>query len=212
MSTEAALSYREFAAPAQLDRYVHCIWRLRGNPDVRFHPWAAAPLLGFTAADLRDQLPPLGEVLPELAHRLTRVAEESTEHAQLSALVKALTERVRHARALEERVGRLVTHIVSATQPFTMRGLARDVGLSVRRVQRLFTEDVGLSPKQLHRINRFRSALRLRKARPQLTWSAIAAPSGYFDHAHLVHDAHDLAGRVPSDLLGSSGMTEAFLS
>jgi AraC-like DNA-binding protein len=91
--------------------------------------------------------------------------------------------------------------------------LAARVGLGTRRVQAMFRDDVGLAPKQLVRITRLQRALQLRRGRPSLTWSAVAARAGYYDHAHLVRDANAIAGRPPSSLVvDEPGLTATFLS
>jgi len=179
---------------------------------IRFHPWGAAPFLGFGASDLRDCLVPLGDVANSLEQAIRAAGEEPTDEAQLIAITGALSARVASARSIDHRLPALVAYGARADEPYTVRGLAREVGLSVRRVERLFADDIGLSPKQIHRIHRLQRALALRRVQPNLTWAAIAARVGYHDHAHLVHDARDIAGAPPSDILGSNGLTETFLA
>jgi AraC-like DNA-binding protein len=67
-----------------------------------------------------------------------------------------------------------------------------------RQVQRLFQQQVGVSPKRFWRVRRFETALRTRKAEPEATWGDIAANLGYHDQMHLVHDFRDLAGASPT--------------
>ena len=44
-------------------------------------------------------------------------------------------------------------------------------------------------------------------------WATIAARSGYYDQAHLAHEARAIAGTAPSELLvASGGLTEIFLA
>ena len=109
---------------------------------------------------------------------------------------------------------RLVALVSERREPMTVRAVARETGIGLRRVQQLFRNDVGLSPKQLHRITRFQRALALGRGQPRQTWSAIASRAGYFDQAHLIHESRDIAGRTPAELLGDKRpheLTDAFL-
>jgi AraC-like DNA-binding protein len=93
-----------------------------------------------------------------------------------------------------------------------VNGLARRAGVSTRRVQSLFRDRVGLSPKQLLRIARFQHALALARTNAGLSWSAIAMRAGYYDQAHLIHESNDIVGCTPAALLGrDASLTDAFL-
>jgi AraC-like DNA-binding protein len=77
------------------------------------------------------------------------------------------------------------------------------VHLSSRQLRRRFAEHVGLPPKTLQAILRFQR-LRERLASPHaapFTLASAAVDCGYFDQAHLCHDAARLAGITPIELL-----------
>jgi AraC-like DNA-binding protein len=180
---------------------------------VRFHPWGAAPFLGFSGAELQDCLTSLDDVAAPLERELSMLGDAQAESTQLETICARLTSQLRSARVADSRLRPLIAIIDSMREPFTVRGLARHAGLGVRRVQALFRDEVGLSPKQLHRIYRYQRALAIHRAEPCLTWSAIASRAGYHDQAHLNHDSRDIAGLTPAELMGApSEFTEAFLS
>ncbi len=179
---------------------------------IRFHPWSAAAFFGFSGAEMRDQLASLDEMGASLERELASAGEGATDDAQRTMIEGALLRRLRRARTLDERVAQLVEFVSGRGEELSVRGLARASGLSARRVQMLFRDEVGLSPKQTMRIQRLQRAIGLRRANDALTWSAIAARAGYHDQAHLIHDCRDVAGCTPSQLLGhDAGITEAFL-
>lgn len=181
---------------------------------IRFQPWAAAPLLGSSGAEMRDRLTSIGDLAPRLGAELDAVVDASGSTRQRAVIVNVLTRLLARARPADARLPRLVALVARSREPLTVRGVARETGLGVRRVQQLFRDDVGLSPKQLHRIARFQRALALGRAQPGLTWSAVASRAGYFDQAHLIHDSREIAGCTPRELLGDDGrheLTEAFL-
>jgi transcriptional regulator GlxA family with amidase domain len=52
--------------------------------------------------------------------------------------------------------------------------LAHHTGLSIRNFQKMFRENVGVSPKLYSRIVRFEAALRTKAASPHMSWMTIA--------------------------------------
>jgi len=182
---------------------------------IRFQPWAAAPLLGFSGAEMRDCLTPIDDVAPRLGAELHAAADSPATALQRDRLVAVLTRRLARARTLDARLPRLAVLVAERRDALSVRAVARETGLGVRRVQQLFRDDVGLSPKQLHRITRFQRAIALARAQSRLTWSAVASRAGYYDQAHLIHESRDIAGCTPAELLADDRpheLTEAFLT
>ncbi|MET9626910.1 helix-turn-helix domain-containing protein [Lentzea sp. NPDC006480] len=73
---------------------------------------------------------------------------------------------------------------------------ARAAGVSVRTMQRLFADYVGVSPKWV--ILRYRIHEALERAESEVEWSRLAADLGYSDQAHLVRDFTQTVGVSPA--------------
>ena len=84
-------------------------------------------------------------------------------------------------------------------------GLASAAGLSPRRLHELFLREVGVPPKQLARIVRFREALAQLAGASGADLARVALESGYCDQAHLYRDFRDLAAMTPLDYLAALG-------
>ncbi len=69
-----------------------------------------------------------------------------------------------------------------------MADLARRLALSVRSLQRLFAEQVGLSPAWVIRRYRLHEAAARATEGGEVDWARLAAELGYCDQAHLVRD------------------------
>lgn len=180
---------------------------------IRFHPWSAAGFFGVSGGELRDQVVALDDVSTDLDRSMGVLDDNESDAARETALVSALSTRARALPAISPLAKQLVTVAAQSNDELSVRGLAKRVGVSTRRVQVVFRDRVGLSPKQLLRINRYQRALGLARANPELPWSTIAARAGYYDQAHLLHDSNEIAGATPAKLLGrDAGLTEVFLS
>ena len=76
--------------------------------------------------------------------------------------------------------------------------LGAHCGLSVRSLQRLFREYVGVSPKWvLQRVRLHEAAERMNEGRA--SWARLALDLGYFDQAHFIKDFKAVIGRSPAE-------------
>src|SRR5262249_30129054 len=86
--------------------------------------------------------------------------------------------------------------------------LAREFHISVRGLQRLFSEYVGVSPKWVIQRSRLLEAVARGTAGTNVNWASLAADLGYADQAHLIRDFKRLVGRSPGNYAkGLSGGT-----
>ncbi|RYG11552.1 MAG: AraC family transcriptional regulator [Burkholderiales bacterium] len=83
-----------------------------------------------------------------------------------------------------------------------VRDAAALLGVGERRLEQLFRDHVGLSPKTWHRLARFHECLRLLRRQPSVGWVDLAMEAGFHDQAHLIKDFRGLAGLSPSRLAG----------
>lgn len=180
---------------------------------IRFHPWCANAFLDVPAMELRDQVVALGDASASLDELLSTVGDARDENAAERRIVDVLN---RHASGLavpSSRVPQLVMFATSGSETATVSTLSRSAGVSTRRLQTLFRDHVGLSPKQLLRVTRFQRALRMARMEPRLSWTRIAILTGFYDQAHLIHDANEIAGCTPAALVRRDAqITDAFLS
>ncbi len=178
---------------------------------VRLHPWAAGLFLRVPMRDLRDRMLPADQLL--VADRLLHSASSAERPEERLRCLRADVERHASSIAAPPPVAvALARRLMRGTSPVTIRALADSVGLGTRRVQGLFAEHVGLSPRTLARIARLQRALGTARSDPHRSLSAVAHDSGYYDHAHFVRDCQDIAGEAPGSVLGrASEVTTAFL-
>lgn len=74
---------------------------------------------------------------------------------------------------------------------------AGQAGLSTRQLDRYFDRWLGLPPKTVCRIARFRAAWSMGFASPGLDWATIALECGYADQAHLCREFREFSGVTP---------------
>jgi AraC-like DNA-binding protein len=170
---------------------------------IRFTPGGALPFFHTPPGELTNTIAPLAEVAGALDRELSgRVyeAREPTQKLRLieSALRRQITLKNEKGASLQGAISR----IVSSGGQTSIDGLAGDLGISGRQLERRFLNEVGLGPKLLCRILRFQQVFRAVE-REDKNWARVAADCGYYDQAHLIRDFRQFAGQTPSVLFES---------
>ena len=75
--------------------------------------------------------------------------------------------------------------------------LATQCGLSSRQLERRFLSEVGIPPRLLASIFRFRRVFDLIEQPDSTGWVSAAIGAGYFDQAHMIRDFKRFAGQQP---------------
>lgn len=86
--------------------------------------------------------------------------------------------------------------------------LARGAGISLRAMQRLFHEYVGVSPKWVIQRYRLQDAAYLLSSGNGTDLAELADELGYFDQAHLTRDFRRIFGVSPAAYLRMQGALE----
>jgi AraC-like DNA-binding protein len=163
---------------------------------VRFRVGAGPRLLRVPAHELVDRHVPLTALdtrpAAALGERLARPGHG------LDSLARALLELSEPDGALDPLVG-AATRLLDRTDA-TVHGVARELVLSDRQMQRRFRESVGYAPKTLQRVLRFRRFLGSLAPEGSAGLAWIAASAGYADQAHLSRESRELSGLTPVEL------------
>jgi AraC-like DNA-binding protein len=163
-------------------------------------PFGARRLFGLPPTELARAVVPLDDLLGSASGRLVeQVAAAPGWEDRFALLDRALAARLDDApppagiewawRRLVESDGRV-----------TVGELASELGWSRRHFGALFRAQVGLPPKLVARIARFRRALSLLQA-GHAGLAEIAYTAGYADQAHLNREVRAFAGTTPTHLI-----------
>ena len=164
-----------------------------------FRPGGFRPLFTRSMSDLVDVRIPaeqlFGHAIEVLAEEVVRAADSQDRVQRFSAF---LLERFPDTPTIGEELSEVIEAAVTQVPPVTrVAELASMQGVSVRTLQRLFAEHVGIGPKQV--LNRYRVQAAGELARtPAESWSAMAHRLGYSDQAHLTADLTETFGAPPA--------------
>lgn len=171
---------------------------------VRFRAAGAAAFCGGAARSLAGLSVPVGDLWPGAGADLAdRIADAAGDRERVALVEKALLARLRPPRETAF-VAAAVSRIAAAGGLLRIDDLAADLGASRRTVERAFDDLVGLPPKTLARIVRFRRALESLSAPRRPSFVAVALDCGYSDQSHLVREFRAFTGAPPTEYLADA--------
>jgi AraC-like DNA-binding protein len=167
---------------------------------VRLRVGAASAILGVPTGALNDQGADLGAIWGRAAYEtLERLYDLPSGKPRVAFIARVLDERVHRVPPPPPATAEAIRRIAASHGRIRVRDLATDLGLGERRLQQLFYQHVGLSPKALCRLARFRDVLS-RCCAAHDDWTEVALDAGYYDQAHFVNDMRAFTGFSPGEL------------
>lgn len=180
--------------------------RLRGAMEgisVTLRPGAASAVLGIPASELAGTAVALDDLWQgEGARVLDQMAQAPDDRARLTLLQDALERQVQHREVhLHAGVRHAARLIAESGGLRPLREVAEAIGVGERRLQQLFHEHLGLSPRACSRLARLHALLRLLRQQPSPGWAQVALDAGFYDQPHLANEFRALCGLTPTEFL-----------
>lgn len=164
---------------------------------VSFLPAMFRPLLGRPVSSIADEVHPASELLgPDDAPTARTILATDDDAEMVAAMESYLLELDPVPDDQAEEVRRLVSLAEDDRAIVRAAQLAEAAGTSLRTLERLFGDYVGIGPKWV--IQRFRVLEVAARAHAGVVdWAATAAELGFSDQAHLVRAFRDVVGSPP---------------
>jgi AraC-like DNA-binding protein len=169
---------------------------------IRFRPGGFRPFLDAPMSELTDRVLPAVELFgPDVTHVSDTVLATPAEADRVpladTYLRGLLPDPPRERDPLVAEVTAIVTRITTDPTLLRVDTVADEAGISVRRLQRLFAEYVGVGPKWVLRRARLQEVAARAEHEEAIDWAAVAADLGYADQAHLTRDFTATVGTAP---------------
>jgi len=164
---------------------------------VNLAPGAAQALLGIDPRDVGEQVEPLNE--HALSDEFCQLSEDCPEilHQNLCRIFQSRGDhiwRLRHAH-------KLVMSINCLEYGPRVQEYADHFGMTPRTLQRVVSEAVGLTPKQMLVIQRVRKLVRLTTPGWSHSFAELAQESGFYDQSHMRYDLQRLGMETVGQLV-----------
>ncbi|MBT2218657.1 helix-turn-helix domain-containing protein [Virgibacillus dakarensis] len=166
---------------------------------VHFKPGGAFPFFKLPVNELRNEHVSLDTLWGAKATDIReQLLEAETPVAKFRILEHCLVEMITKDSVHHPAVVFALKKFQAFPHQRKIADVTEQISLSSRRFIQVFKEEVGLTPKQFTRIQRFQNVLRLIKGEKQVDWTDIAFNCGYYDQAHFIRDFQSFSGLSPT--------------
>ena len=166
----------------------------------RFRPGAFRGFLGKPVQSIMDQALPISSLFAcDDAQAERDVLGAPDDHAMLAAASAILRSALPSHDPQIERIDAILQTFKAHPDITQVQQLADQLGISVRRLQLLFKEYVGASPKWVIRRYRLLDAADQLANGTGVDLATLAQALGYYDQAHFTTDFENLVGKPPAD-------------
>lgn len=170
------------------------------NVGVAFRAGGTWPFFDPAGDELQSQHVSLSDLWGSAGATLReRILSAPTPRAKLLLLEAELLARAIRPLQRRAEVDCALAWLAQAPPEHSITALSEHVGLSARRFTRLFTLEVGLTPKVYSRVRRFQRVLQTMNG-PVSDWAELAQRCGYFDQSHLIRECRAISGFTPTEL------------
>jgi AraC-like DNA-binding protein len=181
-----------------------------------FHPWGLHALFKLPPGQLAETKIPLTDALPVAGQEMTdRMLNKNSPREMITHLEEYLAGRIGNIPNGNSGNGYSGGLLIRDALRFidSHHGLIdlpefyNRYSQSNRRLQMIFEQSIGLSPKKYSRLKRFHYTLTQLTSTTGLT--SLALDTGYYDQAHFIHEFKAFAGTHPGGFLQESNQLNA---
>lgn len=165
----------------------------------RFYPYGFAHFLTVPARDLNDKETPLdllfgAQTASELEQKIIAAADTQ---ARIVIIQDFLLSRLSEQSTIDKIVKSTIDTLLSTGGGTAIHTILGDDLPKRRQLERNFLRQVGVTPKQLGKVIRLQTALKIMLSEQPESLTKIAYESEYYDQAHFIRDFKEFTGINP---------------
>ena len=164
----------------------------------RFLPDGLAPFLDRPATELDNKAVGLTDLFGQEGIKLEyEVLKMQGLECKISVIESFLLKLLKTSATPDNITRSFVDTIVRAQGQVEVTDFLNTFHLKRRQLERRFNSTIGVSPKQLAKIVRLQSTLKMLDQKKFSSLTALAYENGYYDQAHFIRDFKEYSGFSP---------------
>ncbi|MFD1630072.1 AraC family transcriptional regulator [Pseudopedobacter beijingensis] len=173
-----------------------------------FFPYGFANFIDTPIKSLTDKETPIeflfGKSTADNLEQKMRQATDTKE--RIEVIENFLLSKLNEQRTIENIVKSTIETLIETNGNTSIKGMLNNDLAKRRQLERTFSKQIGLSPKQLGKVIRLQAALNLLLNQEEDNLTHIAYESGYYDQAHFIRDFKEFIGTNPNVFLKNEKM------
>lgn len=175
---------------------------------IRFYPYGFANFVSVSLKDLAKTETPIEMLFgEEVAQKLEQDIIQATDTKQRIAIIECfLRNKLNDQVMVSNIVGSTIDTLLATKGSASINDILEGNLSKRRQLERMFVKQVGISPKQLGKLIRLQSALKMLLNQEDESLTNIAYNNEYYDQAHFTKDFKEFTGVSPKEFLGNDNM------
>ena len=172
-----------------------------------FYPYGFSNFASTPLEDLLDVEAPITSLFEETqAKTLEENIHKATSTQERIEIIEAfLFDQLNQNQTIENLVKTTVDTLLETNGSSPINQILKGDLSKRRQLERNFKKQIGISPKQLGKVLRLQTALKMILNNDE-NLTSIAYESEYFDQAHFIKDFKEFIGTTPKSFLGNKHM------
>lgn len=176
---------------------------------IRFYPYGFANFVALPIEQLANKETPIEDLFgkPTAIALEKQIIQAKDTRERIQIIEAFLLDQLKQETTLDKIVQTTINALLSSKGNAPINSILQNDKSKRRQLERKFKKQIGISPKQLGKLIRLQTALKLvlNKDRERLT--DIAYQCEYYDQAHFIKDFREFTGINPRDFLDNENMT-----
>lgn len=175
---------------------------------IRFYPYGFANFVTMPIKTLANKETPIALLFGEkTANELEQKIIEATNSSERIEIIENfLLDKLNEKTTIDNIVKSTIDALLATKGSASISEILKEDLTKRRQMERNFIKQIGLSPKQLGKVIRLQSALKMLLNKQTENLTNIAYQSEYYDQAHFIKDFKEFTGINPKDFLGNENM------
>ncbi|SHG57966.1 DUF6597 domain-containing transcriptional factor [Flagellimonas flava] len=175
---------------------------------ISFYPYGFANFVDVPLKTLANKETPIENLFGhETAKNLeNQMVQAADTQERITIVEKFLLDRLNQTNTVDTIVKLTVEALLATKGNTSISNILKEDPSKRRQLERKFSEQIGISPKQLGKVIRLQSALKLLLSGEGESLTKIAYESEYYDQAHFIKDFKEFTGISPKEFLGHENM------
>lgn len=175
---------------------------------IRFYPFGFANFINTPIADLANKETALADLFGD---QVSKDIEQKIIHAQgsierIKVIESFLLDKLKDEEVIHTIVQQTIDALFSSKGGASISEILKEDLSKRRQLERNFKKQIGISPKQLGKVIRLQSALKMILNKELAKLTDIAYESEYYDQAHFIKDFKEFTGVSPATFIGHDKM------
>ena len=168
-----------------------------GIISARFLPEGISPFINMPVTSLENKAVAIGEMFIDGSSLEKRVINANNNEERIKLIESFLLSKLVEPNTIDAITRSCVEVIFQSQGQIGVVELAGKMNINRRNMERKFSSAIGMSPKQLARVARLQSTLKMLEQKKFASLTSLAYENGYYDQAHFVKDFKEFTGMSP---------------